>query len=125
MNTDAEAEPSDADRAFDWRNCWYPVTFLQDLPRDRPTGFTLYDEPLVLFFDGDQTLSCLRDKCPHRAARLSDGQIVDGRLDCLYHGWQFGAEGKCLHIPQLPDGTSIPERACARPYPVVERQGMV
>ena len=28
--------------AFDWRNCWYPVSFLDDLPRDRPTPFSLY-----------------------------------------------------------------------------------
>lgn len=110
---------------FDWENCWYPVSFLRDLARDKPTGFSLYDEPLVLFFDGDDRLICLHDICPHRAARLSDGQIVDGRLECLYHGWQFGAEGDCLHIPQLLPGKSMPIRACARAYPVEIRQGIV
>ena len=50
--------------ALNWRNCWYPVAFLQDLPRDRPTGFTLYDEPLMLYFDGSGQPVCLQDRCP-------------------------------------------------------------
>jgi len=36
-----------------------------------------------------------------RLAKLSEGQIVDGRLECLYHGWQFDGEGKCVKIPQV------------------------
>lgn len=110
---------------FDWKNCWYPVSFLQDLPRDVPTGFTLYDMPLVLFFDGNGTLSCLRDLCPHRAARLSDGQITDGHLECLYHGWQFAADGSCVHIPQKLPGKAMPKKACVRQFPLEVRQGIV
>jgi phenylpropionate dioxygenase-like ring-hydroxylating dioxygenase large terminal subunit len=120
-----EASPATVSDAFDWRNCWYPVTFLDDLPRDRPTGFTLYDEQLVLFVDGDEQVICLTDRCSHRAARLSDGRLVDGRIECLYHGWQYGAKGECLHIPQLPANLQIPRRACVRAYPVAIRQGMV
>ncbi|MGD8832200.1 MAG: Rieske 2Fe-2S domain-containing protein [Pseudomonadales bacterium] len=109
---------SQSEEAFDWRNCWYPVSFLRDLPRERPTGFSIYDEPLVLFFDGDGVLTCMDDRCPHRSARLSDGQLIDGRLECLYHGWQFGAGGRCLRIPQAPEGFGIPEKACVRSYPL-------
>lgn len=103
--------------AYDWENCWYPVSFLRDLPRDRPAGFTLYGKSLVLFFDDGGRVVCLRDRCGHRAARLSDGRMRDGRLECLYHGWQFGAGGQCLHIPQLLDGKEIPERSRVRSYP--------
>ena len=110
---------------FDWQNCWYPVTFVEDLPQDRPTPFTLYDEKLVLFMDGDRNVACLTDRCAHRAARLSDGVVVDGRIECLYHGWQFGGDGKCLHIPQLPADQRMPPRACVRSYPVALKQGMV
>jgi phenylpropionate dioxygenase-like ring-hydroxylating dioxygenase large terminal subunit len=67
----------------------------------------------------------LHDRCPHRAARLSDGQLVDGRLECLYHGWQFDVSGRCVGIPQLPRESPIPARACAASYAVVERQGVV
>lgn len=110
---------------FDWRQCWYPVAFVQDLPKNRPISFSLYDEPLVLFANEDGKLECLSDRCPHRAAKLSDGQVIDGKLECLYHGWQFGAEGKCLHIPQLPEDAKIPANASVRSFKVVEKQGIV
>ncbi|MCC5638132.1 Rieske 2Fe-2S domain-containing protein [Nostoc sp. CHAB 5844] len=110
---------------FDWRNCWYPIAFTQDLPKSHPYKFSLYEEPLVLFRNQDGKLGCLTDRCSHRAARLSDGQIIDGRIECLYHGWQFGTDGKCLHIPQLPEDAKIPTNACIKSFPVVERQGIV
>jgi phenylpropionate dioxygenase-like ring-hydroxylating dioxygenase large terminal subunit len=110
---------------FNWKHCWYPVTFVQDLPKDRPYSFSLYDEPLVLFRNQDGQLGCLTDRCSHRAAKLSDGQIIDGKIECLYHGWQFGTDGQCLHIPQLPADAKIPAKACVRSLVTVERQGIV
>lgn len=110
---------------FDWRNCWYPVTFLRDLPQDAPYPFSLYDEPLVLFCDGAGSPVCLRDRCSHRAARLSDGRVVDGGIECLYHGWQYEGDGQCRHIPQLRDRIGIPAKTCVTSYRVVERQGIV
>lgn len=109
---------------FNWKNCWYPVTFVRDFDNKRPYGFTLYDEPFVLFRN-KAGLACLKDICPHRAAKLSDGQIIDGKIECLYHGWQFDLEGKCQHIPQLPDEAEIPRNACVESFKVVEKQGII
>ena len=116
---------SETNQEFNWRNCWYPVTFIQDLPSKRPYSFSLYDQPLVLFRNEDGQLICLRDLCPHRAAKLSDGQIIDGKIECLYHGWQFGSGGECLHIPQLPTDGKIPAQACVQSFLVVEKQGII
>ena len=113
------------EQEFNWKNCWYPVTFVQDLPKDRPYRFSLYDESFVLFRNQDGKLGCLTDLCPHRAAKLSDGQIIDGKIECLYHGWQFGSDGQCLHIPQLLADAKMPAKACVQSFVVVERQGMV
>jgi phenylpropionate dioxygenase-like ring-hydroxylating dioxygenase large terminal subunit len=109
----------------DWKNCWYPITFLEDLPKNSPYSFSLYNQSLVLFRTPDGKLGCLTDICPHRAAKLSDGHIIDGRIECLYHGWQFGTDGKCLHIPQLAHDAKIPQNACVKSYVVVEHQGIV
>ncbi|MDJ0511263.1 MAG: Rieske 2Fe-2S domain-containing protein [Crocosphaera sp.] len=116
---------SETEKQFNWKECWYPVTFIQDLPTNRPYGFTLYDEPLVLFRNKEGKLICLKDLCPHRAAKLSDGQIIDGKIECLYHGWQFGNDGQCVHIPQLAKNVKIPVNACIQAHPVAEIQGMV
>ncbi|MFH7026334.1 MAG: Rieske 2Fe-2S domain-containing protein [Heteroscytonema crispum UTEX LB 1556] len=118
-------EKPEAEQDFNWRNCWYPVTFVQDLPQNRPYSFSLYDEPLVLFRNQDGQLICLIDRCPHRAAKLSDGQIINGKIECLYHGWQFGKDGECLHIPQLAEDAKIPQNACVKSFKVVELQGII
>lgn len=109
---------------FNYRHCWYPICFVQDLPTNRPYSFSLYDELFVAFKHKDKVV-CLIDRCPHRAAKLSDGQIIDGKIECLYHGWQFGSNGECQHIPQLPADTEIPRNACVKSFPVVERQGII
>ncbi|KAG6649761.1 protein TIC 55, chloroplastic isoform X2 [Carya illinoinensis] len=58
-------------------------------------------------------------------AKLSEGQLIDGRLECLYHGWQFDGDGKCVKIPQLPAEAKIPRSACLRTYEVRDSQGVV
>ena len=106
----------DTQPQLDWQNCWYPVTFVRDFSAQHPYGFTLYDEPFVLFKDRAGKLACLQDICPHRAAKLSDGQLIEGKIECLYHGWQFDLSGKCQHIPQLPDEAKIPHNACVKSF---------
>ena len=110
---------------LDWEALWYPVSFCVDVPMNAPMGFHLHDKPLVLFRDESGAIVCLLDRCPHRAARLSDGTIVDGRIECMYHGWQFEAGGRCAHIPQLYPEKTPPARACATAFPVKEHNGLV
>ncbi|MEM9554065.1 MAG: Rieske 2Fe-2S domain-containing protein [Acidobacteriota bacterium] len=99
------------------------MAFVQDLD-DGPHRVTV-DERSFALFRADGRWQALLDRCPHRAARLSDGVLHDGRLECLYHGWQFGHGGTCLHIPQLLAEQSIPARAHVSAYPVREAQGIV
>ena len=61
--------------------------------------------------DPDGTLVAAPDRCPHREAPLSPGHVVDGCLECCYHGWTFGAEGRCVRVPSAPDGVPIPPRS--------------
>ena len=102
---------------------WFPVAFSRDLAEE-PHRITVHGRGYVLFRTG-AGWQALRDRCPHRAARLSDGTIRDGRLECLYHGWQFGEAGRCLHIPQLLATQKIPAKAHVDAFPVEERQGIV
>jgi phenylpropionate dioxygenase-like ring-hydroxylating dioxygenase large terminal subunit len=68
----------------------------------------------------------LEDRCPHRFAPLSAGEMVDGALTCAYHGWRFDGSGRCVQIPSLPDDAPVPPKArCGRPFGVVERYGLV
>lgn len=115
------------------RNHWYPVAFASELPRgaaatgSRPTdpyGFQLLGDPIVLFRDQHGAAQCVQDKCSHRSAPLSVGTVRDGRLECKYHGWQFGSGGKCESIPSEP--TTRPGKPfCVYAYPTTEVYDLV
>ncbi|CAK7354008.1 unnamed protein product [Dovyalis caffra] len=110
---------------YDWTEEWYPLYLTKDVPDDAPLGLTVFDKQVVLYKDGQGELRCFEDRCPHRLAKLSEGQLIDGRLECLYHGWQFEGEGNCVKIPQLPANAKIPQSACVKTYEARESQGVV
>jgi phenylpropionate dioxygenase-like ring-hydroxylating dioxygenase large terminal subunit len=101
---------------------WLPVAATADLAVDRPLPVMLLDEPFVLWHDGAE-LRAFTDRCPHRGARLSMGRVHGGQLECPYHGWRFGGDGRCRHIPALPDFTP-PAGHAAPSWPVREAHGL-
>ncbi|MCU0568452.1 MAG: Rieske 2Fe-2S domain-containing protein [Oculatellaceae cyanobacterium Prado106] len=119
---------SDPER-FDWQEVWYPVHYVMDLARDRPTPFTLLDQDLVIWWDSPaQSWRVFADQCPHRLAPLSQGRVAeDGLLECPYHGWAFAGAGDCQRIPQQLEGGSAETspRACVRSFPTAVRQGLL
>lgn len=90
-----------------FKRFWYPVMPLAHLT-DGPQGFTLLGQPLVLWLDEDGVPAAVRDRCCHRTAQLSLGQVKKGRIACPYHGWEFDGGGACVRVPQLPEGDPIP-----------------
>lgn len=108
-----------------WREHWYPLALGRDLETGEVRAVSVHGERLALFRDAEGMARAVADRCPHRAARLSDGQVLEGRLECLYHGWQFAGDGRCQHIPQLAEGQPIPAKAHIDSFSTVERQGMV
>ncbi|PIN12458.1 Pheophorbide a oxygenase [Handroanthus impetiginosus] len=110
---------------YDWTEEWYPLYLTKNVPDEAPLGLTVYDKQVVLYKDGNGELRCYEDRCPHRLAKLSEGQIFDGKLECLYHGWQFDGNGKCVKIPQLPAGAKIPQSACVKRYEIRDSQGVI
>jgi phenylpropionate dioxygenase-like ring-hydroxylating dioxygenase large terminal subunit len=84
------------------RALWHPVIAAHEVGAS-PVAARLLDEALVLWRDAGGGLQAWADRCPHRGTPLSLGRITDGRLECAYHGWRFGAGGACELIPALPD----------------------
>ncbi len=114
---------------FDPIESWYPVFYLEDLDKLKPTPFTLLDRDLVIWWDASaQVWRAFDDRCPHRLARLSEGRIAeDGLLECPYHGWAFTGTGTCDRIPQqLPDAKAeTSRRACVKSLPTAIEQGLL
>lgn len=106
------------------RNYWYVAADGAKLT-SKPLARKILGEPIVLFRDATGKAAVLADRCPHRNVQLSGGCVVDGKLRCPYHGWEFNGEGACVHIPSLAGNDAIPSNAKAPTYPVVEQDGYV
>jgi phenylpropionate dioxygenase-like ring-hydroxylating dioxygenase large terminal subunit len=65
-------------------------------------------------------------RCPHRLVPLAAAAVVEGTVQCRYHGWRFDGEGRCVDIPSMgPVGTPPPRADLALPWAVEERHGWV
>ena len=106
------------------RHAWHPVAESTDVA-DRPLAVELLTERLVLWRGPDGTVLGAPDRCPHREAALSNGWTDEGHLVCAYHGWRFGAEGRCTDVPSSGPGAPVPPAAHLACVRVVERYGLV
>lgn len=82
------------------RRYWQPALLSEELPPSAsPKAVRLLGEDLVLFRDDQGRPGMLGLNCPHRGADLSYGRVEDGGLRCIYHGWLFDIQGRCLDQP--------------------------
>jgi phenylpropionate dioxygenase-like ring-hydroxylating dioxygenase large terminal subunit len=106
------------------RACWHPVGFSADLT-DRPLHSDLLGEPLVLWRGPDGSPRVMSDLCVHRGTALSLGSVRGDELVCAYHGWRYGADGRCVAIPQLADPSRVPAKARVTAFAARERYGLI
>lgn len=102
---------------------WLPAALSQEVGQE-PVAVRNLGQGWVLARLGGAT-AAFADACPHRRARLSAGVVSGGTLQCPYHGWRFGADGRCVQIPALEADTPIPARAALRQAHVAEHGGLV
>ena len=103
------------------KNRWYVAALSVEI-ESRPFARTLLGEPVVLFRESTGAVVALEDRCVHRQAPLSLGEVVGDHLQCGYHGLKYDRRGVCIHVPSQ---TQIPPGARVRGYEVREQQGFV
>jgi phenylpropionate dioxygenase-like ring-hydroxylating dioxygenase large terminal subunit len=100
------------------RNQWYVAAFSAELPREGMLRREILDSPVLLYRTASGAAVALLDRCPHRGLPLSMGKRVGDRVQCGYHGMEFGPEGRCLHVPSQ---SSVPARMAVQTFPLIER----
>lgn len=105
---------------------WYPVARSAQVgttPVPVGAGGRAY---VVVRLRPGAEVTALTARCPHRLVPLAAATVVDGRLQCPYHGWQFNAEGRCVEVPSLgADGVAPPRADLGAPWAVEERDGWI
>lgn len=96
-------------------NCWWVAAFANEVTRE-PLARWLLDTPVVLYRTEAGDAVALEDRCPHRQAPLSIGKLQGDAIECGYHGFQFGTDGRCVRVPTM----SSPPPVKVETYPVRE-----
>jgi phenylpropionate dioxygenase-like ring-hydroxylating dioxygenase large terminal subunit len=105
---------------------WTPV-FASDQVTGTPTSVEHAGRDWVLVrLTPTGTVSVFPSHCPHRLVPLVAASVVDGQLQCRYHGWRFDGEGTCTAVPSAPARSHVPPRAHLADVPRVrEADGLV
>lgn len=102
-------------------NQWWAAAASSEVG-DKPLGRVLLEQPVVIFRPAPGEVAILEDRCSHRQVPLSFGSVVEGAVQCNYHGLRFGADGRCVFAPGM---ASPPRAADIRGFPVAERHGYI
>jgi phenylpropionate dioxygenase-like ring-hydroxylating dioxygenase large terminal subunit len=109
------------------REYWYPLCGVNRVPKKKAIRIRMLGEDLAVF-RGKGSVYALTDICPHRGARLSEGDChFDGTIACPYHGWVFDGQG--CNVAVLSEGPNSIVRGKpgtdARSYPTKVIKGVV
>lgn len=102
---------------------WFSVERSHQLAVGEVKPVKAFDRELVLYRTRSGKAVLQDAFCPHLGAHLGhEGRVIGESIRCPFHGWQFGPDGRCTHIPYCDE---IPERARVRTWPTREKNGEV
>jgi phenylpropionate dioxygenase-like ring-hydroxylating dioxygenase large terminal subunit len=108
------------------RQYWLPAAKSSELiAGGDPLRLMLLGEKLIAFRDHRGRVGVLDHRCPHRCASLFYGRNEQDGLRCVYHGWQFDADGSCVDMPNLPADQQFRQKVHAKAYKVTEKAGVI
>jgi phenylpropionate dioxygenase-like ring-hydroxylating dioxygenase large terminal subunit len=109
------------------RQYWIPVLQSTDLPDPdgAPLRVRLLCENLVAFRNTEGKVGLVDNVCAHRCASLFYGRNEENGLRCLYHGWKFDIEGRCVDVPNEPPGSKFNEQIRITAYLCIEKNGII
>jgi choline monooxygenase len=106
-----------------FRRSWHWIGRSEDVSRAGDYfAASVLDEPVVVVRGSDSTLRGLSNVCRHRAALIAEGRGSAKRLQCPYHGWTYGLEGKLRRAPEMAETDGVEdfdvEEVCLPPVRV-------
>ena len=78
-------------------------------------AFERFGEPLVALRDEARALRVFSNVCRHRAHRVAEGRGNRRSLQCGYHRWSYGLDGRLLGAPQMERTAGFERASCSLP----------
>jgi phenylpropionate dioxygenase-like ring-hydroxylating dioxygenase large terminal subunit len=109
------------------RRYWIPALLARELPAPDcpPVRVRLLGEDLVAFRDTRDRVGLLDEFCPHRGASLFFGRNEECGLRCVYHGWKYDVDGRCVDMMNEPEHNQFKDKITIASYPTVEMGGLI
>ena len=106
-------------------NQWYVILESKELKKRKPLKVRRFSEYLALWRDESNNVCCIADKCCHRGVSLSCGRIINGKLECPFHGFIYDKSGEVRTIPANGKSSPVPEVMKVRAYKTFEAYGLI
>jgi len=105
-----------------FRRYWHPVALARELaePDGPPIRVQVLGEELVAFRDTQGRVGLIEPHCAHRGANLFFGRNEEHGIRCIYHGWKYDVNGKCVDLPNVPPGSGYHGKITIKAYPTRE-----
>src|SRR4026208_1657849 len=109
------------------RRYWIPALLARELPAPDcpPVRGRMLGEGLAAVRGPGGRIGLLDEYCPHRRASLYFGRNEACGLRCVYHGWEYDTEGRCVEVKNEPDSESFREKIFITSSPALELGGLV
>jgi phenylpropionate dioxygenase-like ring-hydroxylating dioxygenase large terminal subunit len=108
------------------RQYWIPVVQSAELEAGgRVKRVRILGEDLVAFRSPNGAPSLLAEFCAHRRASLYFARNEARGLRCVYHGWQYEPDGRCVDMPNERPESTFQDKVRLPAYPCAERGGVV
>lgn len=104
---------------------WYVILESRQVKHGKPVGIARMGEKMVAWRDREGKVTVMSDLCPHRGAALSAGKLVDGCLQCPFHGFEFDPSGQCTYIPANGRVAEVPKAFQVKTYPTLESNDFI
>lgn len=101
---------------------WFQIGWSTDLSPGEVKPLRYFGTELVAYRDTDGVVHVMDAHCRHLGAHLGHGGcVVDGGLQCPFHGWVWDTDGNNVRIPYQ----DRPSKALMRVWPVHEWNGVL
>ena len=80
---------------------------------------------MVAWRDQNGKVILMSDLCPHIGASLCQGKLVENRLACPFHGFEYDSSGQCKYVPALGKTGAVPKSLKVRTYHTCEAHGII
>ena len=104
-------------------NGWFQIAASDEVKPGEVKPLRYFGKDLVIWRSEAGELSVLDAFCPHLGAHLGHGGKVQGEnIQCPFHAWQFGTNGRCTGVPYAKH---VPRKARLDTWHIKELAGLV